>query len=122
MREDGRSASLGKTDTPKLIDVSFILTDKALVTVRYDEPKPFSLVEHKLARSCMPAISGEMVLMELLDAVIDRNADILERAGGDMDTISHDIFEPAGASRTAAWRSRTRTRARSSAKRKGLAM
>jgi len=35
-----------------------------------------------------------MVLMELLDAVIDRNADILERAGGDMDNISHHIFEP----------------------------
>ena len=38
--------------------------------------------------------------MELLDAVIDRNADILERAGGDVDTISHDIFEPEGAART----------------------
>ena len=38
--------------------------------------------------------------MELLDAVIDRYADILERAGGDMDTISHDIFEPEGAART----------------------
>jgi magnesium transporter len=53
-----------------------------------------------LARSCPAGITGEMVLMELLDAVIDRNADILERAGGDMDTISHDIFEPEGAART----------------------
>jgi magnesium transporter len=70
------------------------------VTVRYDEPKPFVLVENKLARSCAAAITGEMVLMELLDAVIDRNADILERAGSDMDTISHNIFEPAGAART----------------------
>jgi magnesium transporter len=38
--------------------------------------------------------------MELLDAVIDRNADILERAGGDMDNISHSIFEPEGVART----------------------
>ena len=38
-----------------------------------------------------------MILMELIDAVIDRNADILERAGGDMDIISHDIFEPRAA-------------------------
>jgi len=68
--------------------------------VRYDELKPFALVEHKLARSCPAGITGEMVLMELLDAVIDRNADILERAGSDMDTISHDIFEPEGAART----------------------
>jgi magnesium transporter len=38
--------------------------------------------------------------MELIDAVIDRNADILERAGADMDMISHQIFEPEGAART----------------------
>jgi magnesium transporter len=35
-----------------------------------------------------------MVLMELLDAVIDRCADILERIGADVDVVSHDIFEP----------------------------
>jgi len=35
-----------------------------------------------------------MVLMELLDAVIDRCADILERCGSDIDNVSHDIFEP----------------------------
>ncbi len=34
-----------------------------------------------------------MVLMELLDAVIDRCADILERAGAEVDQVSHDIFE-----------------------------
>src|SRR3978361_1585448 len=88
------------TENPRTTAVTFILANHRLVTVRYEEPKPFMLVENKLARACLPGITGEMVLMELLDAVIDRNADILERAGGDMDTISHDIFEPAGAART----------------------
>src|SRR3981189_548695 len=88
------------TENPRTTAVTFILASHRLVTVRYDAPKPFMLVENKLARSCAPGITGEMVLMELLDAVIDRNADILERAGGDMDTISHDIFEPEGAART----------------------
>src|SRR5436305_10781950 len=85
------------TDMPKPTAVTFILAGHRLVTVRYDEPKPFALVEHKLARSCMPGISGEMVLMELLDAVIDRCADILERAGAEVDQVSHDIFEPESA-------------------------
>jgi magnesium transporter len=35
-------------------------------------------------------------LMDLLDAVIDRTADILERIGSEVDQISHDIFEPEG--------------------------
>jgi magnesium transporter len=82
------------TDMPRITPVTFILAGHRLVTVRYDMPKPFALVEHKLARSCLPGISGEMVLMELLDAVIDRCADILERAGADVDQVSHDIFEP----------------------------
>src|SRR5579872_6804002 len=82
------------TATPRTTAVTFILANHRLVTVRYDDPKPFEIVDHKLCRSCGPQISGETVLMELLDAVIDRCADILERAGGDVDQLSHDIFEP----------------------------
>jgi magnesium transporter len=85
------------SDTPKTTAVTFILAGHRLVTVRYDAPKPFALVENKLARSCSPQITGEMILIELLDAVIDRCADILERIGADVDTVSHDIFEPESA-------------------------
>ncbi len=88
------------TENPRTTAVTFILASHRLVTVRYDEPRPFALVENKLARGCAAGINGEMVLMELLDAVIDRNADILERAGGETDAISHQIFEPEGAART----------------------
>jgi len=82
------------TDMPRTTAVTFILAGHRLVTVRYDLPKPFALVENKLGRACSPGITGEMVLMELLDAVIDRCADILERAGAEVDQVSHDIFEP----------------------------
>jgi magnesium transporter len=88
------------TGTPRITPVTFILANHRLVTVRYDLPKPFMLVENKLARSCAPGITGETVLLELLDAVIDRCADILERAGADVDQVSHDIFEPEGVART----------------------
>ncbi len=80
---------------PRTTPVSFILTDHRLVTVRYDEPKPFMLVAAKLARSCTPNITGDTVLLELLDGVIDRCADILERVGADVDTVSTEIFEPS---------------------------
>ncbi len=33
-------------------------------------------------------------MMDLIDAVIDRSADILERVGAEVDQISHSIFEP----------------------------
>lgn len=82
------------TDMPRTTAVTFILSDHRLVTVRYDQPRPFAVVEAKLARACPPAITGEMILMELLDALIDRCADILERVGADIDQVSHEIFEP----------------------------
>src|SRR6266446_542236 len=90
------------THTPKTTPVTFILSGHRLVTVRYDEPRPFLIVGAKLARVCPPSVTGESVLMDLLDAVIDRTADILERIGSEVDQISHDIFEPqaGGADRT----------------------
>ena len=88
------------TESPKITPVTFILASKRLVTVRYDEPRPFMLVENRLARGATPCSTGEAVLLELLDAVIDRCADILERAGADVDAVSHAIFEPEGSART----------------------
>ncbi|MBN8955797.1 MAG: magnesium transporter CorA family protein [Rhizobiales bacterium] len=82
------------TDMPKTTPVTFILAGKKLVTVRYDEPRPFSIISNKLARSCSATASGETVLMDLLDAIIDRAADILEKVAAEVDIVSHQIFEP----------------------------
>ncbi|HVX98719.1 MAG TPA: magnesium transporter CorA family protein [Pseudorhodoplanes sp.] len=82
------------TDTPKTTPVTFILAGHRLITVRYDEPKPFAIIRTKLSRSCSPSINGEAVMMDLLDAVIDRAADILERIGAEVDRTSHEIFDP----------------------------
>ena len=49
-------------DMPRTTAVTFILSGHRLVTVRYDEPKPFALVENKLARTCAPGITGEQVI------------------------------------------------------------
>src|SRR5690349_18650961 len=82
------------TPVPRTTPVTFILSGHRLATVRYEDPRPFAIVEHKLARTCPPKVSGESVLMDLLDAVIDRSADILERIGAEVDQVSHSIFEP----------------------------
>jgi len=83
-----------ETAAPKTTPVTFILAAHRLLTVRYDDPRPFAIIEHKLARACPPKVTGETVLMDLLDAVIDRSADIQERIGAEVDQVSHSIFEP----------------------------
>jgi magnesium transporter len=84
------------TVDPKTTPVTFILSGHKLVTVRYDEPKPFMMVDHRLARSCPATATGETILMDLLDAVIDREADLLERIGLDVDQVSRDVFNSHG--------------------------
>ena len=84
------------TEVPRTTAVTFILSGHRLVTVRYDEPKPFAIVGAKLARLCPSTVTGETVMMDLLDAVIDRAADILEKIGADVDTVSHEILEAEG--------------------------
>lgn len=81
------------TDHPKLTVITFILSAGKLITVRYDEPRPFARVASKLARQCPTSITGEAVLIELLDAIIDRAADVLERVGAEVDAVSRKIFE-----------------------------
>ena len=84
------------TDTPKTTPVTFILAGHRLITVRYDEPRPFLIVANKLARVFSPAITGEAVMMDLLDAILDGAAHILERVGAEVDQLSHEIFEEDG--------------------------
>ena len=83
-----------ETEMPRLTPVTFVLAGHRLLTVRYDEPRPFALVVAKLARVCPHTVSGESIFLYLLDAVIDRAADILEKNASDVDTVSHQIFEP----------------------------
>jgi magnesium transporter len=66
-----------ETDSPKITPVTFILAPPRLVTVRYEDPRPFSLITAKLARHCPQPVTGEAVLLDLLYSIIDRDADIL---------------------------------------------
>jgi magnesium transporter len=83
------------TESPATTVVTFILGSGPLVTVRYDEPRPFNLLASRLSRYCGPNVTGESVLMDLLDAIIDRAADVLERVGSEVDIISQRVFEQA---------------------------
>jgi magnesium transporter len=86
-----------QTERPQITPVTFILAGNRLITVRYEDPKPFAIVAAKLARACPAGVTGEMIMIDLLDAIIDRAADVLERAAADVEVVSRRIFERRGA-------------------------
>src|SRR4051794_35198501 len=80
------------TDQPERTQVTFILTGSKLVTNRYSDPLPFRRFIAYAARHAAVASSGAMVLAGLLEAIINRIADVLEKVGGDIDASSSKIF------------------------------
>jgi len=85
------------SDDPRMYPVSFVLTGDRLVTIRYHEPRAFRTFPLRAEKVAMGCRTGEDVLLALLEAIVDRLADILERAGRDIDAISRDIFKQSGA-------------------------
>src|SRR5581483_1817340 len=65
---------------------------RCLVTLRYQDPRPISNYAQRLMRSAAPRLSGEEVLIGLLEAFVDRIADILEKVALDLDAQSRVIF------------------------------
>lgn len=81
---------------PEMAPVTFVLTGSHLVTVRYHDPQAFKTFAVRAQRADMGFSDAETVLIGLLETIVDRLADILERSGADIDSLSHDIFQRPG--------------------------
>jgi len=92
-----------RTDSDDLLvgPVAFVLVNGKLITVRYHEPRAFKTFPQRAEKAALGCTSGEVVLVNLLEATSDRIADILERAEHEVDDLSRNIFaaEPEGSVR-----------------------
>jgi len=86
-----------KMDTaePETHAVTFIVTSKRLITLRYSDPLPFRVFAEHMKRIPASDHNGPALLLILLDSITNRVADVLERIGQDMDAITRNIFRPA---------------------------
>ncbi|MFN2305649.1 MAG: magnesium transporter CorA family protein [Paracoccaceae bacterium] len=79
-------------DEPEMAPVTFILCGNQVVTVRYHDPRAFTTFPTQAQRTAMHLPDADTILIGLLEAIIDRLADVLERAGRDIDAVSAAIF------------------------------
>jgi magnesium transporter len=80
------------TDEPQTCDITFILAQGVLITLRYAEPKPFAVFISMAERTSAAATSPESVLTGILEAVVDRISDLLGRIQQDTNGISSTVF------------------------------
>jgi magnesium transporter len=72
--------------------LTFIVARNTLVTLRYADPRPVATYASRLARQAATCQSGEDALIGLIEAFVDRIADVLEKVGLDLDAVSRQIF------------------------------
>ena len=72
--------------------VTFVLAGDRLLTIRYVQPRAFSAFAAQAVRQPDLSRSGVDVLTGLLEAIIDRTADVLERVSAEVEETSRSIF------------------------------
>jgi len=79
-------------DGPRGSSAGFVLSPERLITVRFAPSHVFDAYAEHLPRGEIGHETGAHIMVGLLEAVVDRQADVLEQVRGDLDTISHGIF------------------------------
>lgn len=77
---------------PEVTPVGFVLTRKRLITIRFADLSAFKSFHDRAAKPEAVHQSSAGVLVGLLDAVVDRMADVLEGVGADLDATSKRVF------------------------------
>jgi len=72
--------------------MTFILAGNKLITLRFQEPRFFTAFMARAQKSAIAGITADSVLVTLLEACLDRLADIIERAAHDIDRLSVEVF------------------------------
>jgi magnesium transporter len=81
-----------ESDQPLTTPVGFVLMRERLITVRFEELNVFDTFRSRdLAAESDPLSSGA-VFAGLMDAIVDRLADILENIATELDELSHRLF------------------------------
>ena len=81
----------GEDDRPESSPVTFIIKGQQLITVRYHHPQAFPQYVKQAMRQAHGA-TGWSIYVSLVEAVIDRAADHLERVGHIVEDTSKHVF------------------------------
>ena len=81
----------GDTADAYLSPTGFILTDSVLVTIRFASLPTFDAITKQVGQD-ETLQSSAAVFTALLEAMVDRGADVLERLGADLNKVSKSVF------------------------------
>ncbi len=72
--------------------VTFVMVGKRLVTIRYIDPASFSIFKTQIEKQPVMCTDGPTTFLNMLDVIIDRSADLIEKIEANIDALSKSIF------------------------------
>ena len=78
--------------SPALSPITFALRGNRIATIRYHDPRSFRQFIVRTAKAEGSCSDAAGVLLGLLEAIIDRLADTVEKTGAEVDRLNHTIF------------------------------
>ena len=87
---------LSHTDSDDVVvsPITFIVLGNKLITVRYEDPRTFGAFTARGQRVGIACPSAGGIAVGLLEASVERLADVLERTAHDLELLSKEIFRP----------------------------
>ena len=79
-------------DGPRGISVGFVLSPERLITIRFAPSRTVDTYAQHLLLGEKPAGGSSHIFVGLLEAIVDRQADVLEQVRADLDALSDEIF------------------------------
>ena len=87
----------GSQDVPMTLVITFILAGQRLVTVRYAEPRAFPVYVARATKGDADCTSGAGVMIGLIEMLIEREADLIERVQDEVERMAPAVFGQKGA-------------------------
>ena len=81
------------TNNPESSAITFILFGDKLVTLRYADPAAFGAFRSRREANTQRYHTSYQFMAGLIDAIVERIADILEAVGANLDQISSRVFD-----------------------------
>lgn len=78
---------------PVRSEVMFVVLPKHFVTVRYADPLPFQMFQQKCARKPEEHQSSDLLFVSLVQQIVQRAADVLEKITAELDGLADELFD-----------------------------
>lgn len=78
---------------PQLVPLTFIVAGDKLATLRYNDLRAMRAFLARAGKAGSGCATPPAVFLGLIEAIVDRTADVLERISSDVDRINREVFE-----------------------------